>query len=138
LNDEYIIKPIPKELKVVMNVDSADGAFIGQDSDDADGSTSSRNVSMTKKPDLGKILLSHLMNSSGTGFTHHVNDTSAHYHIIYKRAASTAQFHPSSRTDISEDGFIMSETENLASVIPDHDYGRCKTHSRAPKADNKY
>ena len=147
LNDDYVIKPLPKELKVVLNVDSADGALIGGDSDDpqSEAAGKSFNASATtfastdspsaSDPDL-TIHFSKSQANLSTAFPGvNMSDTSAHYHIVYKRALSSSsspsKLHHSSRTDLSEDGYLMSETDNIASLtMPDHDYG---TNMTPPK-----
>ncbi|OWA50496.1 putative A disintegrin and metalloproteinase with thrombospondin motifs 16 [Hypsibius exemplaris] len=133
LSDEYIIKPIPKELKVVINVDSSDGALIGGDADDAATNSSSSTLATTRTTrlplgaaELNLDILQSQSNLSSAFPDVNMNETSAHYHIIYKRALASpaaSKNHLSSRTDISEDGYIMSETEDFASILPDHDYG---------------
>ena len=150
LNDDYIIKPLPKELKVVLNVDSADGALIGGDADDpqSEAAGKSFNASATTfastgspsafNPDLTIQFLKSQANLSTAFPGVNMSDTSAHYHIVYKRALSSSssssspsKLHHSSRTDLSEDGYLMSETDNIASLtMPDHDYG---TNMTPPK-----
>lgn len=111
VGNDYVVKPVPQDLlKIMLAVDANDGALIGQDKDDKN----TTNISST-------TALPSSSNSSD------LNSTSPHYHFVYKRSLK-ASSKTSERTDLSEDGYIMSESDDVFSLLPapdlTHDYGR--------------
>ena len=118
VGNDYVVKPVPDDLlKIILAADSSDGALIGQDNDDHNSSYSSTTPFST-------------FNTSSAS-----NATSLHYHFVYKRSVK-ASSKTSERTDISEDGYIMSESDNVFSILPapdlTHDYGNLESYDVFP------
>lgn len=121
MGDEFVVKSIPKELKVVIAVDTGDGALIGQDPDDSPGGSG---ASMAKRTLFSSSLHAGNVTLKVNSTTIDVdNTTSAHYHIVYKRSTANAK---RTKSDISEDGFLMSESIPEAATTSLHgsDYGK--------------